>query len=245
MLVCSYLILFTLIPSPMLSSLSLFTTALFLTSSALLAQAGKGIDVSALTSASSFSCFKGKGYTRAVVRGYMEAWGNNPGGKVDPNLLQNYNNAKSAGLAVDMYMFPCTGRSTCKSAATQVNELVSFMNAHRMQIGTIWFDVEVDSQANNWPSVAANKQTLTAFKNAWNGSKLNWGVYGSASQWTSITGGTTWVMDASKPLWYAHYDNSASFGDFRGFGGWTKPTMKQYAGDTSLCSARVDLNYFA
>ncbi|CAO3581419.1 unnamed protein product [Absidia cylindrospora] len=208
-------------------------------------QATKGVDVSSLTSESSFTCLKNQGYTRAVVRAYMEAWGNQPGGKVDPNFLQNYKNAKAAGFQVDMYVFPCTGRSSCKSAATQVSETIKIMNDNKMQIGTIWFDVEVDSQANNWPSVASNKQTLTAFKDAWNASKLNWGVYSSLSQWSTITGSGSWVMDSSKPLWYAHYDNTANFNDFGAFGGWSAPEMKQYAGGTSICSASVDLNYFA
>ena len=30
---------------------------------------------------------------------------------------------------------------------------------------------------------------------------------------------------------YAHYDASPSFSDFVSFGGWTKPAIKQYAGD--------------
>ncbi|KAI8337269.1 glycoside hydrolase superfamily [Chlamydoabsidia padenii] len=218
----------------------------FLFSLMAVVQAGKGIDVSALTSTASFSCLKNQGYSRAILRAYMEAWGNNPGGKVDPNLIQNYKNAKAAGIpVVDLYMFPCTGRSTCKSPATQVSEFITVMNANKMLIGTIWLDVEVDSQANNWPSPTSNKQTLTAFKNAWNGSGLNWGVYSSLSQWSSITGGSSWVLDASKPLWYAHYDNTANFNDFRAFGGWSSPKMKQYAGDVSVCSAGVDVNYFA
>lgn len=45
------------------------------------------------------------------------------------------------------------------------------------------------------------------------------------------------------PLWYAHYDGIPSFSDFKPFGGWTKPTIKQYKGTSSLCGASVDLNY--
>lgn len=46
------------------------------------------------------------------------------------------------------------------------------------------------------------------------------------------------------PLWYAHYDNKANFKDFKKFGGWKKPLMKQYKGTTTLCKAGVDLNYY-
>ena len=45
-------------------------------------------------------------------------------------------------------------------------------------------------------------------------------------------------------LWYAHYDGNPSFSDFRAFGGWSKPNIKQYVGDTSLCGAGVDLSFY-
>lgn len=34
-----------------------------------------------------------------------------------------------------------------------------------------------------------------------------------------------------------------SFSDFTPFGGWTQPTIKQYAGDATKCGVGVDLNY--
>jgi len=43
---------------------------------------------------------------------------------------------------------------------------------------------------------------------------------------------------------YAHYDESKSFGDFSPFGGWSKPSIKQYAGDATVCGAGVDLNWY-
>jgi hypothetical protein len=49
---------------------------------------------------------------------------------------------------------------------------------------------------------------------------------------------------ASQQLWYASYDGSASFSNFGGFGGWSKPNIKQYVGDTTLCGAGLDFNYY-
>ena len=48
------------------------------------------------------------------------------------------------------------------------------------------------------------------------------------------------------PLWYAHYDNNATFDDWSkvSFGGWNKPSMKQYSGTKVLCNSGVDLNYY-
>lgn len=45
------------------------------------------------------------------------------------------------------------------------------------------------------------------------------------------------------PLWYAHYDNVPSFTDYKAFGGWTTPTVKQYKGTTASCGASIDLNF--
>jgi hypothetical protein len=47
---------------------------------------------------------------------------------------------------------------------------------------------------------------------------------------------------SSYPLWYPHYDNNPSYSDWSSFGGWTKPAIKQYVGDTTASSAYIDLN---
>jgi hypothetical protein len=49
---------------------------------------------------------------------------------------------------------------------------------------------------------------------------------------------------AGVPLWYAHYDNSASFGDYKKVGGWAKPAMKQFAGDVTQCGVGLDKNFY-
>eukprot|EP01133_Synstelium_polycarpum_P002443 gene2443-2778_t len=42
-----------------------------------------------------------------------------------------------------------------------------------------------------------------------------------------------WSAGAQYPLWYAHYDHVATFDDFKPFGGWKVPYMKQYIGTTT------------
>ena len=34
---------------------------------------------------------------------------------------------------------------------------------------------------------------------------------------------------------YAHYDRDPSFNDFKPFGGWSKPSMKQFTGGATVC----------
>jgi len=55
------------------------------------------------------------------------------------------------------------------------------------------------------------------------------GVYSSEGSWGSVCGSEKSASLDSLPLWYAHYDNDASYSDgsqFYGFGGWSKPAMK-------------------
>lgn len=71
--------------------------------------------------------------------------------------------------------------------------------------------------------------------------KAKCGVYSSSSQWSAIFGSTSYSYGSNLPLWYAHYDNSASFSDFKAFGGWTSPHAKQYAGDVTQCRYAIVL----
>ena len=43
---------------------------------------------------------------------------------------------------------------------------------------------------------------------------------------------------------YPHYDKDPSFKDFQVFGGWSKPSIKQFAGDETSCGIDVDYNYY-
>lgn len=74
----------------------------------------------------------------------------------------------------------------------------------------------------------------------------NVGIYSSTYMWTSIFGSKTACPAAGAyGLWYAHYDNLPNFSDFSSFGGWSKPAMKQFAGDTTVCGLDVDKNFKA
>mmetsp|Transcript_32873 Transcript_32873/g.57419 ORF Transcript_32873/g.57419 Transcript_32873/m.57419 type:complete len:207 (+) Transcript_32873:6130-6750(+) len=187
-----------------------------------------GVDVSEYTNV--FSCLKSSGYTFAIVRGYQS------NGQVDPNAVNNIKNARSAGFSyVDVYAFPCV---PCGNAAGQANALVSALSGQNY--GTIWLDVET----YNWSSSQSSNQSfITSFINAVKSKGKAAGIYSSYYNWQSIVG-LSWSGVSSLPLWYAHYDNNPSFSDFQSFGGWSKPAIKQYAGDKTVCGAGVDLNYY-
>jgi GH25 family lysozyme M1 (1,4-beta-N-acetylmuramidase) len=106
--------------------------------------------------------------------------------------------------------------------------------------GMLWFDIE---GTEYWSSNAANNVNfLQAMVNEGKARGVSMGIYSSNFQWNPIMGGST--AFSYLPLWYAHYDNNPSFSDFSPFGGWSKPAIKQYAGDVSFCSAGWDKNFY-
>jgi GH25 family lysozyme M1 (1,4-beta-N-acetylmuramidase) len=194
-----------------------------------------GIDIANPTSASTFTCLKNAGNTFAIIRAFRST------GVLDPNGNSNLNNARSAGLTTDVYMFPCRG----KNATTQVNELTSGISSNLYT--TIWIDVETNpSSGCSWSGhdATSNCAFLTETINAIKARGKTPGIYSSASMWQGIFGSSSACASAgSVPLWYAHYDNVQAFSDFKAFGGWTQPKLKQFAGDVTVCSSDIDKNW--
>ena len=52
---------------------------------------------------------------------------------------------------------------------------------------------------------------------------------------------TVWIFSVHR---YAHYDQNPSFSDFSSFGGWYKPTIKQYEGDARVCNVDIDADWY-
>lgn len=195
-----------------------------------------GIDISQALSSSTASCFVSNGAGAFLLpRGYRSS------GSTDPNMCASLKAAQSAGIAKrGTYMFPCP---TCSaSASSQVSQLVSSIKSCGAPFNEkIWLDIE---GSQYWTgSTSSNQAWYKSLVDACKSSGYSCGVYSSSSQWSAIFGSTSFSYGASLPLWYAHYDNVASFSDFKAFGGWTTPHAKQYAGDVTLCSFGVDKNY--
>ena len=199
--------------------------------------ATKGVDYSTAQSLATHQCWKNNVISLAIPR----AWRSQ--GDFDSNAIYNVRNARSAGIPyVDIYMFPCAG----KSAVNQVADLVSKMSGENY--GQIWLDIETNpSTGCGWSSYtgASNCQFVTDLVNAVKYHGRVPGIYSNYYMWESIMGSAGSCPGLGNiPLWYAHYDGVASFSDWRNFGGWTKPNIKQYIGDTTLCGAGVDYSWY-
>jgi len=194
-----------------------------------------GVDLSQLFAVSGFQCLVSNGYSFAIPRCYCST------GRVDSNCVQSVKNAWAGGMKhVDVYMFPCP---KCGGATNQVQTLWNHLHGNGVNYGQMWLDVEA---ANLWTgSVSGNRaffnELATASQKIF-GSKFG-GVYTNKNQWSSIMGdwGSSW---GSLKLWWAYWDESASWSGWAPFAGWSSPTIKQYAGDKSLCGMSIDKDYY-
>ena len=112
----------------------------------------------------------------------------------------------------------------------------------------IWLDIETNpSPGCSWASfdTYSNCMYVGELVQAIRNQGRAPGIYASYYMWQSIMGSANACTNLGDvPLWYAHYDGKDNFSDFVPFGGWTKPNMKQYVGDTTMCGAGVDLSFW-
>ena len=85
-----------------------------------------------------YQCIKEFGVSQVIIRAYHSY------GAIDTTVKDNIFKSNSAGLATDVYMFPCRG----KDPATQVADLMTYLNsmkdsssAFAYTVGTIWLDI--------------------------------------------------------------------------------------------------------
>jgi GH25 family lysozyme M1 (1,4-beta-N-acetylmuramidase) len=194
-----------------------------------------GVDLFAPTSVATFTCMKNAGNSFAAIRAFRSS------GILDTNAAANLQNARTAGLATDIYMFPCRG----KDATAQVNTLFSGLSSNLYS--TVWIDAETNpSSGCSWSghTASSNCDFIMALINGITSHGKTAGIYSSLVQWQGIFGSSSACTTAAKaPLWYAHYDNVQSFSDFKPFAGWSSPKLKQYQGDVTLCSTDVDKSW--
>ena len=188
-----------------------------------------GIDFENNLGVSEFACLKTNNIDLLVIRGYRSF------GALDPYVNSNIKNARAAGYkSIDVYMFPCV---KCGNPKGQVDTMISGITE---LYNMIWVDIEIFA----WPDdKAANKAFILEIVNEIKNKGKTVGIYSSANNWQSIVG-TDWTGVSALPLWYAHYDNVKAFSDFKPFGGWTKPAMKQFTDNSKLCGVVFDEDFF-
>jgi len=190
-----------------------------------------GVDVSSSVSKADFECMKGKGYKFAIVRIFEEVC------EVDSHGRATVENAWAGGMEhVDVYLFPSYG---CRdNAATQVDRAISAMGSTKF--GTLWLDIETGGQRSAAENMAWLKEAVAQAKAKLGEKRV--GIYSSQYEWGLVMGNQRGPTEL--PVWFADYDGKPTLSNFREFGGWTRASMKQFAGDAKMCNCDVDLNWY-
>lgn len=188
-------------------------------------EAASGGDVAAAVTQTQWACAAGAGWQYTIVQAYNSA------GEVVGSVGSTLAAAKAAGINYrDILHTPCVGQDPFSQVTTDAANVAG-------QFGTMWFDITTNTNSNcGWRDPATNCNFLQAMISQGNQLSLSMGVYTSAYMWGQIMGNCTVGMEANLPLWYAHYDDTESFNDFTGFGGWGRPAMKQLSGTSSVAS---------
>ncbi|KAA0166630.1 hypothetical protein FNF31_01408 [Cafeteria roenbergensis] len=193
-----------------------------------------GADVSSHVSPDQWKCLKGDGINFAIVRAWYSF------GAFDPNGRTTVANAWAGGMDdVDVYLFPCAG----KSAADQVAGTVSGMSG--VKFGQIWMDIETNpSPGCGWGSdLARNCEYIGELLQAAEAHGIKPGVYASPYMWGKIAGSAC-TVGRDYPLWWADYNGVPGWPPFGAFGGWSKPAMHQFADNGAACGVSYDKNYY-
>ncbi|EPB77547.1 hypothetical protein ANCCEY_03389 [Ancylostoma ceylanicum] len=172
------------------------------------------LDLSVPVSTSTFQCIRQSYYNVAFVRGYSPAGQ----GQFDPYACTNIQNANAAGLGTEVYMTPQPKSS--KSGAQQFDEMYGGLRNSNINVRSVWIQQY----------------------------GLSIGIYTNVYDWNQITGGAS-INNAM--LWYWNVygagptnESPANFNDFRSFGGWTAPSVKQFGQVESVCGVTVNRDIY-
>lgn len=134
----------------------------------------------------------------------------------------------------------------------KVRELVGLQRAFAFDemFKMVWIYIDMNPSIGcGWSSysISSNCEFLKKLVKALESKGKRVGIYSDKEKWTQIFGNEDFCREfVNYPLWYSHHDQDPSFNDwtFYRFGGWTKPSLKQYDKDISLCDCMINSNYF-
>ncbi|EYC00597.1 hypothetical protein Y032_0114g430 [Ancylostoma ceylanicum] len=198
------------------------------------------LDLSVPVSTSTFQCIRQSYYNVAFVRGYSPAGQ----GQFDPYACTNIQNANAAGLGTEVYMTPQPKSS--KSGAQQFDEMYGGLRNSNINVRSVW--IQVTSPINWYASSTTNINILNSILSRASQYGLSIGIYTNVYDWNQITGGAS-INNAM--LWYWNVygagptnESPANFNDFRSFGGWTAPSVKQFGQVESVCGVTVNRDIY-
>ena len=112
------------------------------------------------------------------------------------------------------------------------------MNDERLSIDRLWLVVE-----GQWTNqIDFNRKFLDELFVTARTYSISLGILTNHFHWSNIINDhERYVTNVS--LWYSNEDKKTSFDDYQSFGGWTRPTLKQYRIDVKECGVVFDKNF--
>ncbi|CAI5453122.1 unnamed protein product [Caenorhabditis angaria] len=159
----------------------------------------------------------------------------------DKTMLNTIRSAYTSRFHVELYMTP-TAYSNL-DGAQQVQNLYTGLVDNYIRVYALWIKVD---QIENWPKDTTRNANIvrSAVKAAKQLGFRKIGIYTSLEEWNTITGNIT-DIDSDTLLWYHIFDSPANFDDFKSFGIWQTPSVKQYKKDDELEGATVNRDIFS
>ncbi|CAB3398696.1 unnamed protein product [Caenorhabditis bovis] len=201
------------------------------------------VDFAVPASLPQLQCLKSARYATVFVRGF------NPAGKgsFDANSVTTIRNAYSAGLGIEVYVTPQPASKL--TGAQQLDAVYQGLTKNSIVVRSMW--LQVTSPAN-WPgSVSSHVNFISSFVSGAKKYGLTVGIYTNQYDWSQITG--NWKsLDRNTLLWYWHVlgggvtgETTPTFDDFRPFGPFAHPSVKQFAQVETICQLTVNRNVYA
>ncbi len=170
------------------------------------------------------ACLK-QSYARVCVRGFQSI------GRVDPYLEKNLKALSNVSLTADVYMLPCV---YCNDPEAQAEKIMAVLKVNAYN--TLWVQVE-----GAWGADQATNQVFIQMliKALQSKGVKKVGIFTFQPTWDRIFGKAFDAL-SSLPLWYTRWNGDPEAKDFVAFGGWKKPTAKQYDTDDDSCSVNIN-----
>jgi hypothetical protein len=198
------------------------------------------VDFGVSASLSTLQCLYQQGYNAV----FIQVYGPTNGGSVNNAGCQSVINSYSANLGTEIYITPATSG---KSGQQQFDEAFNAMKASGINVKSIWLQV---TSPINWPNnVQTNVNLIQSFINRATSYGIRSGIYTNWYDWQQITGAYTGFQSARLWYWNAlgqgpNAEAPANFDDFRSFGGWNSPAVKQFALNEALCGLTVNRDVY-
>ncbi|KHJ91002.1 hypothetical protein OESDEN_09140 [Oesophagostomum dentatum] len=167
-------------------------------------------------------------------------------GAFDTNAVNNIRYAWNAGLGTEVFMTPQP--KSYKKGGQQLQEVYNGLKAGKIDVKRVW--VQVTSPVNWGANAQANIAFLNDIVKAAKTYGLTIGYYTSQYDWAQITKSAP--VQGTTQLWYWNVNGAgpggetpANFNDFRAFGGFTKPTAKQFGQVENVCGFVVNRDIYS